>query len=177
MWYTHEPITMPERRVTRLYERPEVLAGEVGRERLVLVVAPVALVVGLDRGADRDELGEVVAELLELDLEADPDDAVRPERVGLGLHPSHRQLAGVVHRLRERLELHVLAPPADLEADVVDARAEHEAERAEPGFPHEEELVHTQVGGEQCPRLARPHLGETAHRIFGDARARWLRWS
>src|ERR1700721_1336910 len=42
---------------------PEVLPGQVGGERLALVVAPVVdaaaarVRLGLDRGADRDELG------------------------------------------------------------------------------------------------------------------------
>ena len=125
-----------ERRVAGLDQRPEVLAGQVGGERLVRgccasVTPPSgARVVGLDRGADGDELGEVGAELLELDVQPDPDDAVGAELVGLGLHPGHRQLAGVVHGLREHVELLVLAPPADLEPDVVDARARAPARAA-----------------------------------------------
>src|SRR5208283_6126826 len=73
-----------------------------------------------------------------------------------------------VHGLRERVELHVLAPPPDLETDMVDARPEHEAEGAEARLPDQEELVHAQVRGEQCSRLAGPHLGQAPHRIFGD---------
>ena len=53
-----------------------------------------------DGGADRDELGELAAPLVAADVEPDADDAVGAELVGLLLHPRHRELAGVVHRLR-----------------------------------------------------------------------------
>jgi hypothetical protein len=53
--------------------------------------------VGLDRRPDGDELGEVGAELLELDVEPHADDPVGAEDVGLRLHARHRQLAGVAH--------------------------------------------------------------------------------
>jgi len=43
--------------------------------------------------------------------------------VGLGAHPGHGQFPGVVHGLREDLQLLVLAPPADLQADVSDPEA------------------------------------------------------
>jgi hypothetical protein len=75
----------------------------------------------------------------------------------------------VVHGLREHLELLVLVPPAELEADVVDARPEHQPQRPEPGLADEQELVHRQVRGEQARGLAGTHLGEAAHRVFGDA--------
>ena len=39
-----------------------------------------------------------------------------PSCVGLGLHPGHGELAGVVHRLRQPVQLLVLAPAAHLEA-------------------------------------------------------------
>ena len=61
----------------------------------------------LDRGADRDELGEVGAPVVAADVEPDADDAVGSELVGLFLHPRHRELAGVVHRLRQ--DFHLLA--------------------------------------------------------------------
>jgi hypothetical protein len=144
------------RDVAGLDERPEVLTRQVGGERHPLVVAPGAgrrLLVGDDGRADGDELGEVVAVLLELDLESHTDDPVRAERVGLGLHAGHRELAGVVHRLAQLLEFHVLAPLSSLDAHMVDAGAEDEADGPESRLPDEEELVHRQVGGEQ-PRAA-----------------------
>ena len=88
---------------------------------------------GLHRGADGEELGDVRAPLLQLDRQPHRDDAVRAEHVGLGLHPGHRQLPGVVHRLGQHVHLLVLAPPADLQADVVDGGAEHQPEWSEAG--------------------------------------------
>ena len=55
----------------------------------------------LHRGADRDELGQLAAPLVAADVEAHADDAVGAELVGLLLHPGHRELARVVHRLAE----------------------------------------------------------------------------
>ena len=42
------------------------------------------------------------------------DDALGLQCLGLGLHPAHRQLAGVVQRLGELRDLHVAADVADL---------------------------------------------------------------
>ena len=82
----------------------------------------------LDRGADGDELGQVLAPLVAADVEPHADDAVGAELLGLLLHPRHRQLARLVHRLREHGHLLVLAVARDLlEADVVDARARSRA--------------------------------------------------
>jgi hypothetical protein len=164
-----------ERRVAGPDQRPEVLAGQVGGERLASCCcaschSPAARArLGLDRRADRDELGDVVAELLHLDVQPDADDAVRAERVRLGLHPGHRQLPGVVHGLGQHVELLVLAPAADLQAHVVDRAAEHQPERAEPGLADEQELVDRQVGGEDATGLARLQLGEPLHRVLRDA--------
>ena len=130
------------------------------------VVAPLAAVVGLDRGADGEELGGVGAPLLELDLEAHADDAVGAEHVGLGLHAAHRQLARVVHGLGQDVQFLVLAPPAHLEAAVVDRGAEHEAERGETGLLDQQELVDREVGGEDVAGPARLQLGEPVHRVL-----------
>ena len=69
------------------------------------------MLVGDDRGAEREELDHVaapaVAVLLELDLD-DAEDAVT-DRLGLLLHALHREFARVVERLRVLLELDVLA--------------------------------------------------------------------
>jgi hypothetical protein len=107
-----------------------------------------------------------------LNLETHRDDPVGAEDVGLGLHPGHREFAGVVHRLGERLEFLVLAPPAHLEADVVDARPEHEPERHEPGLAHQQELIDRQVRGEEGRARAGAHLGEPPHRVLGQPQCR-----
>lgn len=60
--------------------------------------------VGLHGGPDGEELGYVAAPLLELHLQPHPDDAVGPEDAGFGLHPVHRELAGVIHRLGQHVE-------------------------------------------------------------------------
>ena len=69
----------------------------------------------LDRGADGDELGEVLAPLVAADVEAHADDAVGAELLGLLLHPRHRELARLVHRLREHGQLLVLAVAGHLQ--------------------------------------------------------------
>src|SRR5262249_161521 len=61
---------------------PEVLAGQVRGERLVLVVAPggdaaaARALLGLDGGADRDELRDVRADLLQLPAQPAPPPAL-----------------------------------------------------------------------------------------------------
>ena len=130
------------------------------------VVAPAAAGLGLDRGADGQELGDVRAPLLQLHRQPDRDDPVRAEDVGLGLHPVHRQLPGVIHRLGQGVHLLVLAPPADLQADVVDRGAEHQPERAEAGLAYQQELVHRQVRGEDAARAARLQLGQPGHGVL-----------
>jgi hypothetical protein len=123
---------------------------------------------GLDRRADRDELGDVRAELLHLHVQPDADDPVGAQRVGLGLHPGHGQLTRVVHGLGQHVELLVAAPPADLQADVVDRAAQDQAERAEPGLADQEELVDRQVRGEDRAGPARLQLRQAAHGILRD---------
>ena len=135
-------------------QRPEVLAGEIARERPSVRRAMQLALRMLDRRADRDELGELSAPLVPPDLEANADDAVGAERVGLLLHARHRELARVVHRLRQHVELLVLAPAPELQADVVDRAADDEAERLEAGLLDEQELVHRQVAREEAARLA-----------------------
>jgi ABC-type multidrug transport system fused ATPase/permease subunit len=161
-----------ERRVPGPDQRPEILAGQVGGERLVLVVPPVrdasaaGPVLGLDRRAHRDEFGDVRAELLHFHLEPHADNPVRPQRVGLGLHPGHRQLPGVVHGLRQHVQLLVPAPAADLKPHVVDGRTEHQPQRPEADFADQQELVHRQVRCEDRPRPARLQFGQAPHRIL-----------
>ena len=95
----------------------------------------------LDRGADRDELGHVLAPLVATDVESHADHAVRAELVGLLLHARHRQLARSVHRLREHRQLLAFLPAGHLDADVVDRAAHHQPERLEAGLLDEQELV------------------------------------
>ena len=104
----------------------------------------------LDGGADSDELGEVGAPVVAADRQAHTDDAVGAELVGLLLHARHRQLAGVVHRLRQNRHLLVLVPVGLLETDVVDRAAEHQSERLEARLLDEQELVDGQVAGEEA---------------------------
>ena len=165
-----------ERRVTGPDERPEVLAGQVRGERLVLVIAPVIdpaaarALFGLDRRADRDEFSDVGAEFLHLHVQPDTDDAVGAQCVRFGLHPAHGQLASVVHGLGQHVELLVAAPAAHLQPDVVNGAAEHQAQRAEPGLAHQQELVDRQVRGEDRAGAAWLQLRQAAHSILRDAR-------
>src|SRR4051794_9576718 len=104
----------------------------------------------LDGGADRDELGHVLAPFIAADVEPDANDAVGADAVGLLLHARHRQLARVVHGLGEDRHLLALLPRGLLVADVVDRRADDQAQRVEAGVLDEQELVDRQVGGEEA---------------------------
>src|SRR5438270_140639 len=68
--------------------------------------------------ADRDELSEMLPPLVAADVEPHADDAVCPELVCLLFHPSHRQLARLIHRLREHLHFHRLLPARLLVTDM-----------------------------------------------------------
>ncbi len=114
-------------------EQPEeILRGQVRSER-ASVRRPVRARAGqmTDRGASRHELQAALAPGVHLHAEFHADDAVGIQVVGLGSHPGHGQLARVVHGLSEDLKLLVLAPSADLQADVVDRGADDEPERFE----------------------------------------------
>ena len=56
----------------------------------------------LHGGADGEELDDVRAPRVAVDVEAHADDAVGAELVGLLLHARHRELARAVQRLRQR---------------------------------------------------------------------------
>ena len=99
-----------DRAVAGAQQRPEVLAGEVARERAAVGRAVQLAAAVLDRGADGDELRHVLAPLVAADVQPHADDAVGAELVGLLLHARHRQLAGGVHRLGEHV--HLLARPS-----------------------------------------------------------------
>jgi hypothetical protein len=166
-----------ERGVPGPDQRPEVLAGQVRGERLALVVAPVVnpaaacALFSLDGRADRDEFGDVGAELLQLHVQPDADDAVGLQRVGLGLHPGHGQLTRVVHGLGEHVKLLVGAPPAYLQSDVVDGAAQDQAERPEPGLADQQELIDRQVGRENGAGTARLQFREAPHGVLRNARS------
>ena len=114
------------------------------------------------RGAGGHELQHLLAPDVHLHPQLDADDAVGAEVVGLGAHPGHRQLPGAVHRLGQDLQLLVLRPAAHLEADVVDRRADHEAQRLEPGLAQQHVLRHRQVRGEDPGRAGPGGLREPA---------------
>src|SRR6266576_3177634 len=114
----------------------------------------MVLAEGADRGADGEELGGVRAPGVAVLAELDPDDPLRVQRLGLGLHAAHRQLPGVVEGLGELLDLHVAADVAEhaaqlLVGDVVDARAHHHAQRSVTGPDEGPEILPRQVGGER----------------------------
>src|SRR5579863_4417815 len=163
MWYTHVPITMPSgaypARISVQKSCPD--RSEVNGWFLLLrhwATPPPP--------APSSALTAVPTAMNSAMSLPNSDDAVRVQFVGLGLHPAHGQLAGVVHRLGQDVELLVPAPPADLQADVVDRAAQHQAERPEAGLADQQELVHRQVGGEDGPGLPRLQLGQAAHRVL-----------
>ena len=85
----------------------------------------------LNGGADGDELGHVLTPLVAADVEAYAHHTVGAERVGLLLHPRHRELTSVVHRLREHCHLLAALPARDLNTDVVDRAANDEPQWVE----------------------------------------------
>jgi len=99
----------------------------------------------LDRRADGNKLGEVLAPLVAPDIQAHPDNPVGAKLIRSSSMRVHRQLACVVHRLGEHGHLLVLAVAGLLEADVVDARADHQAQRSKSGLAHQQEFVDRQV--------------------------------
>ncbi len=104
----------------------------------------------LDGGAHGDELGHALTPVVAADRQAHADDAVGAELLGLLLHARHRELARLVHRLREHVHLLALFPLRLLVADVVDRAADDEPQRLKAGLADEQELVDRQVAGEQA---------------------------
>ncbi len=141
----------------------EVLRGQIRREGPA-VRCPVRAVAGqmTDCGTRSQELEHVLAPGIHLHLELHADDAVGAEVIGFGLHPRHRQLPGVVHGLRQDLELLILAPAADLQPDVIDRRPDNEAERLEACLTEEHVLRHRQVRGEYSGGAGAGSLGKAA---------------
>src|SRR6185437_3793192 len=158
-----------DRSIPRPQKLGEVLPAQVAGERTPVRSAVQLAAAVLDRGADRDELGQVGAPLVAADVEAHADDPIGAELVGLLLHPGHGQLAGVVHRLSQHAELLALVPARLLPADVVDRAAQHEPERLEPRLLDQQELVHRQVAGEEPARDLLLHARDPLAAGLGDA--------
>ena len=90
------------------------------------------------------------------------DDALGVQRLGLGLHPAHRELAGVVERLgelrrsRRSARCCCIACQKPLVGDVVDAGAHHHAQRRVAGLDERPEVLPGQVGGERLVAVVAP---------------------
>ncbi len=116
------------------------------------------------RRAGGQELEHILSPDVGLHAQLHPDDPVRPEVLGLCLHPRHRELARVVHRLGQHPELLVLAPSSQLDPDVVDRRSDDEAERLEAGLAEQDVLGDGQVGREDAARVGAGRVSEAAVR-------------
>ena len=144
----------------------EVLARQVARERPAVgrpVEHPVAMA---DGRPDRDELRQALAPLVAAHVEPDADDPVGAELLGLLLHPRHRELPRVVHRLAQHRELLVSIPAASLKSDVVDRAADHEPDRVETRRLDQHELVDAEVAREELRGL---HRLEAVDAVLGQS--------
>ena len=103
-----------------------------------------------DRGPNGEELRRVSGRAEAAHLEPNADHSICAEGGGLLLHPLHGELACMVERPGQHLELLVADQPPALKADVVDRRAEHEAERLEARVLDEQVLVDGKVGSEDA---------------------------
>ncbi len=139
------------RPVARLEQHPEILPRQVGGEGLAAHAfeTGVAGAVG-NGGADGHELQNVLVPFHALDLQPQADHAVGAQQNGLLLHAAHGEFARLIHGLRQHVHLHAGGPLAVLNAEVVDAGADHQAQRLEPGLAHHDEFIHRQVGGEDA---------------------------
>ena len=98
--------------------------------------------------ADGHELQHVGIPLQPLDLQPHANDAVRAHVGSLGAHARYGQLPRLVHSLREHIHLLVLVPAGVLDAEVVDAGADAQADRLEARLAHQQELVDREIRGE-----------------------------
>src|SRR5580698_7330374 len=152
-------------------ERPAV-RGPVGAFGTAAVTAQRAY-----GGPGSDELKNALTPRVGLHPQLNADNAVRAEMVGLGLHPGHGQFPGVVHRLGQDLQFLVLRPSSDLQANVIDRRSDHEAERFEPGLAEQYVLRDRQVRGENARRRGARGLCQPARRglrLPGGRTVGWL---
>ena len=171
-------------------QRDEVLAREIARERRavreaqarrVAQLGRAVLAIEADRGADGDELRDLVAAAPEvvLDLEAHVDDALGAELRGLRAHALDRERArranGLAQRddlagrrlLHERLAAEERAEQIDARraaarVGLVDARADDEPVRQEADAREREELGDRELaerGDRAASFVAPPSLG------------------
>src|SRR5216683_617705 len=99
--------------------------------------------------ANGDELGQRLAPLVARDFQSHTHDAISSELVSLLFHARHCQFAGMVHSLGQNDHLLVLAPSCLLITDVIDRTAHDEANRVKTRLADQQELIHTQVAGEE----------------------------
>jgi hypothetical protein len=66
------------------------------------------ILAGTDSGSDRHKLDQLLAPGVSRHFEADTDDAVRAEGIGLLFHAGDRKLARMVHRLGDCFQFHAL---------------------------------------------------------------------
>ncbi len=123
-----------DRAIPRFGQRPEVLAAEVAGERPAVRGAVAFAASRFDGRADGDKLGQMLAPFLPPDFQAHADNAVGSNRVRFFFHARHGKLAGMVHRLGQRFQLHALGHGGFLPADMVDAGPDHQPQRIKPGF-------------------------------------------
>ena len=106
-------------------------------------------------GADGDELEQVGVPFEALDGQLDADNAVRAHGGGFRAHPVHRQLARMVHGLGQDIEFLVAVPHAVLDAHVIHATADAQADGLKPGLAHQQELVDREVRREDAGFMRR----------------------
>ena len=124
----------------------EVLRRQIRGERAAVRRTVRALALQVPHGgAGGHELQHVHAPRVHLHLQLHAHDAVRAQVLRFGLHAGHGELSGVIHGLGQHLQFLVLAPATHLQADVIDRRAENEAERLEAGLAQQHVLGHRQV--------------------------------
>jgi hypothetical protein len=104
-------------------------------------------------GADRHEFENVFVPFEPLDRQLDPNDAIGAHVAGFFAHARHRQLARLIHGLRQDAEFLVRGPAAVLNAEVIDAGADAQPDRLEPRLADEQELVDGEVRGEDTAGL------------------------
>src|SRR5215469_15507341 len=98
-----------------------------------------------DTGTDGDELEKMCIPFETLDGQLDADNSVRPHGCSLGTHARQGQLPGVIHRLRQHIQLLVFAPTPVLDAYVINAGPDTEANRLEARFTDQEKLIDAEI--------------------------------
>ena len=144
------------RAVAGMQQRPEILAGKIRGERPAIMRAETLMALAMhNAGADGDEFQQMLVPFQALDGEFDADNAVRPHRGGLGAHARHREFARVVHGFGEHIHFLVFRPGAVLDADMIDAGADAQADRLETCFAHQQKFVDRKIRGENAGGMHR----------------------